>query len=140
MHENAVQRVSYPAHKRQRQSVSIAYRAGSFCRKYSTLPYTSSYKGRSTSAAPAERAISLTGIQRARLPAGRAPKYTMTEHATDEEYSSPTKETTVSADIHEPEPEHFADVQLTLSGRMQFVDPDDTDRWITTDTVAEVTR
>ena len=64
----------------------------------------------------------------------------MTEHATDEEYSSPTKETTVSADIHEPEPEHFADVHRAVSGRMQFVDPDDTDRWITTDTVAEVTR
>ena len=64
----------------------------------------------------------------------------MTEHATDEEDSSPTKETTVSADIHEPEPEHFADVHLTVSGRMKFVDPDVTDRWITTDTVAEVTR
>jgi hypothetical protein len=35
---------------------------------------------------------------------------------------------------------HFTDVHRTVSGRMQFVDPDDTDRWITTDTVAEVTR
>lgn len=64
----------------------------------------------------------------------------MTEHATDEEYSSTNKESTVSPDRHDPAPQHFADVHPTLSGKMQFVDPENSDRWITTDTVTEVTR
>ncbi len=64
----------------------------------------------------------------------------MTEYATDEEYSPPTKETTVSTNRRDPAPQHFADVHVTLSGQMQFIDPENSDRWITTDTVTEVTR
>ena len=64
----------------------------------------------------------------------------MTEHATDEEYSSTIKEGTVSAGTFDPEPQHFADVHPMLSGKVQFVEPENSDRWITTDTVTEVTR
>jgi len=137
MHENAQERLSYTVHKPLEQQVSIVFRTLRFCRKYSTLPYTSSSKGRSSSAAPAERAEPST-TQRARLSAGHALNHIMTEYATDEEYSSPTKEATVSTDRREPAPKHFADVHVTLSGQMQFIDPENSDRWITTDTVTEV--
>jgi hypothetical protein len=41
----------------------------------------------------------------------------------------------------EPEPERFADVHRTVSGRIQFINADgQPGRWITTDTVTEVSR
>jgi len=137
MHANAEERLSYTAHKPLQQLVSTAYQTIRFCRKYSTLPYRSSSKGRSSSAAPAERAEP-SKTQRARPTAGRAPNHIMTEHATDEEYSSTTKESTVSVDTFDPEPQHFADVHPTLSGRVQFVDPDNSEAWITSHETMEV--
>jgi hypothetical protein len=40
----------------------------------------------------------------------------------------------------EPEPQRFAEVHRTASGWMHFADSEDPGRWITTDTVTEVTR
>ena len=40
----------------------------------------------------------------------------------------------------EPEPQRFAKVHVTVGGAMQFVDDDQPERWITSDTVVEVTR
>jgi hypothetical protein len=41
---------------------------------------------------------------------------------------------------YEPEPQRFAEVHTTVGGAMQFVDDDQPGRWITSDTVREVTR
>ena len=41
---------------------------------------------------------------------------------------------------YEPEPQRFAEVHVTVGGAMQFVDDDQPGRWITSDTVVEVTR
>ena len=139
MHENARERLSYTVPKPLEQPSSIGFQTVLSCRKYSTLPYTQSSKGRSSSAEPAERA-DLSKTQRARPTAGHAPNQTMTEYATDDEYSSTSKETTVSPDRRDPEPQHFADVHVTLSGQMQFIDSENSDRWITTDTMTEVRR
>ena len=41
---------------------------------------------------------------------------------------------------YEPEPQRFAEVHVTVGGAMQFVDDDQPGRWMTSDTVVEVTR
>jgi len=41
---------------------------------------------------------------------------------------------------YETEPQRFAEVHVTVGGAMQFVDDDQPGRWITSDTVREVTR
>ncbi|PSQ44455.1 hypothetical protein BRD17_04005 [Halobacteriales archaeon SW_7_68_16] len=55
---------------------------------------------------------------------------------TDSDYETSGHESTASN--YQPEPRRFAEVHMTVGGAMQFVG--DQGRWITSDTVVEVTR
>lgn len=59
------------------------------------------------------------------------------------DYTTSGQESTGTAsphDHHTVDPQRWANVQFTIGGKMQFLDPDDPERWITSDTVTEVTR
>ena len=58
---------------------------------------------------------------------------------TESDYDASGHEST-AFEPYEPEPQRFAEVHVTVGGAMQFVDDNQPERWITSDTVVEVTR
>ena len=120
--------------------VSIAYRAIQSSRKYST----SFYIGITNSlidhvAVPSGRADRLPGTSAHPDNRGSQRDHKPMTTETESGYETSGHEST-AFEPYESEPQRFAEVHVTVSGAMQFVNDDQPARWITSDTVVEVTR
>ena len=119
--------------------VGIAYQTIQSPRKYSSRFYTG---------------VTNSLIDRFAIPSGRADPTKNRAHpdgrGSQRDHNPMTTETgsdyemsgheSTAFDPYEPEPQRFAEVHMTVSGAMQFVDDDQPGRWITSDTVVEVIR
>lgn len=143
MHANSPDGLSYGDGSPLARAVSIAYRVLRFSRKYNTRFYTGITNSLTDRlAVPSGRADS---FQEQAHPDGRgsqADHKTMTTETTPD-YETSGHEGTASkdTDTYSVEPERFAKVHVTVGGAMQFVDVEEpSERWITSDHVAEVVR
>ena len=131
---------SYRAGKPLRRVVRIAYRLSRKCNSAFYTGITNSLTDRL--AVPSGRA---NPAKNRAHPDDRGPQpdhKTMTTETTPD-YETSGHEGTASedTDTYSVEPERFAKVHVTVGGAMQFVDVEEpSERWITSDHVAEVVR
>jgi len=139
MHANEPTGYSYRDGRPLARLVSIAYRVIRSSRKYSTRFYIGITNSTIDHfAVPSECVPSIQDRTHSDGRGSQSTNVTMNSE-TGSDYETSGHEST-AFEPYEPEPQRFAEVHVTVGGAMQFVDDDQPGRWITSDTVVEVTR